>query len=87
MNAEVFPEIDLSEMATLASCDAYQWLHEAVIQIDEEMGPGYAAKQPALVSGFMLAAATSYQAERTVDAAEMIARALLELAKERRVHG
>lgn len=87
MSAGVFPEIDLSAHADDAACDAYQWLHEAAIQIDEEMGSGYAAQHPALVAGFMKAAAIHYQAERTVDAAEMIARALLELAKERGVHG
>ena len=78
---------DTSELADSASEDAFIWLRDAVNHIDENMGHGYAAKHPAMVAGFMNAAALSYQAERQVDAAEMISLALLELAKERGSHG
>lgn len=87
MSNLVFPEINLGELTSNASNDAFQWLCDAVSLIDENMGCGYAAMHPSMVSGFVQAAALSYHAERTVDAAEMIARALLELAKERGVHG
>lgn len=78
---------DTSELASSASDDAFHWLCDAVSLIDENMGHGYAAKHPAMVAGFMNAAALSFRAERQVDAAEMIALALLELAKERGGHG
>lgn len=87
MSDHIFPEINLGELTSNASCDAFQWLCDAVSLIDENMGHGYAAKHPDMVAGFMNAAAISYQAERGVDAAEMVARALLELAKERGRHG
>ncbi len=87
MSDPVFPAIDPGELTSNASNDAFQWLCDAVSLIDENMGHGYAAKHPAMVAGFMNAAALSYQAERTVDAAEMIARALLGLANDRGGHG
>lgn len=87
MSNPVFPKIDLGELTSNASGDAFQWLCDAVSLIDENMGHGYAAKHPAMVAGFMNAAALSFRAERQVDAAEMIALALLELAKERGGHG
>jgi hypothetical protein len=75
------------ETAGDASINATQWLLDAVSQIDESLGHGYAAKHPAIISGFLTAAATSYHADRTVDAAELIASALLALATERVSHG
>lgn len=87
MSDRVFPEINLGELTSNASNDAFQWLCDAVSLIDENKGWGTAAMHPAMIAGFVQAAALSYHAERTVDAAEMIARALLELAKEGGAHG
>lgn len=83
----VFQEIDLSSISSGASADAFQWLCDANDLIDQNMGNGYAKKHPELIAGFMLTCVISYHAERQVDAAEMIARALLKLAETRGDHG
>lgn len=87
MDNFVFPEIDLGELTSNASSDVFQWLCDAVSLIDENMGIGYAENNPGLIGDYIKASATAYAAERQVDAAEMIAKAILVLAKERGSHG
>jgi hypothetical protein len=94
VSTPVSPEIDLGELISNASADAFEWLCDAVDRIDGKMGHGYAAKNPSLVVGFMHAAAISYLAERTVDAARGISLALEQIQPDaearmlaRAVHG
>lgn len=49
--------------AAFAVVRAEDWLAAARIAVDERMGEGAADEQPALVAGFVVAAALAYRAE------------------------
>lgn len=66
----------LDEIESHAAVAVHLWLGEAIEALDERFGTGYAEKHAPAVAGFMSACAIYYQAERMVDAADMIRREL-----------
>ncbi len=68
----------LDEIIGLAAADASFWLTEADRAADENIADQKRA--PAAVAGFQIAAAIQYQAERQVDAADIIAKGLHAIA-------
>ncbi len=72
------PEFDLTEQLADASVNADEWLDQAVHRIDARLGEEITVQQAICVAGFMIAAGLSYHADRQVDAAELIARAILQ---------
>ncbi len=79
-------EFNLSETIGMASVNADEWLEKALKRVDSCMEGG-AALRAAPIAGFVIAAAISYHADRQVDAAEIIAHAILEASGKARGHG
>jgi hypothetical protein len=82
MNGEHDPDENpcLDEIESTAPSAVSFWLGEAETRIDGHFGRDYAEKHPAVVSGFIAACATVYQAERINDAAHKVNRALFAVA-------
>lgn len=78
MNTSNPSEIDLSAIAANAVENAELWLDSAWVKAYRaEITP-----DAVMVAGFMVASAISYHADRQVDAAEIIARAIREAASQ-----
>lgn len=86
MKKHTSPEFDISEIVGAAITNADEWLEKALKQADRHMD-GSVELRPAPIAGFMIAAAISYHADRQVDAAEIIAKAILEAASKGEKNG
>jgi hypothetical protein len=87
VNKQTSPAIDIDEIVSHAAINADTWLEQAIKQVDYYMGDGAAEENPLTAAAFMVACAISYQADRQVDAAEIIARAVVEAAGKGVDHG
>lgn len=68
----------LDEIESLAAVAGYFWLNEADKATDQNITDPKRA--PAAIAGFQIASAVHYQAERQVDAADIIAKGLHDIA-------
>lgn len=82
MSRPDFPEFETTETVGIGAINADEWLESAIKKVDYYMGDGAAEATPILTASFMIASAISYQADRQVDAAELIARAILQAGKD-----